>query len=150
MSAIDVIPAAREHRAFVLDSFRECLGDLTGPHVWNQQAHVVELERDSRGRGNIIVATPLGHPETYLGWAAECWGSLVFAYVPQRLRRLGIARQMAAALFAGGPVRLVYWTDAAEEIREHGFPLVHDWREFARRQRFAERTPRPQHTERAA
>ena len=149
--AVSIVPASgSDHRRFVLTSFRECLRDWCGPHVTNVRAHVDELERDWRGRGQVVIVTPIGHPETFLGWAASSAGALVFAYVPQGLRGFGFASQLVASLFDVAPVRLVYWTDAAEKICEHGFPIVHDWREFARRQRFAERTPGPQQTERAA
>jgi hypothetical protein len=142
-SGVSCVPAAREHFPFVLDSFRLSLADTA--HVYPVTPHVTMLERMIRGGlGRVVVATPRGHADTYLGWAAEEHGRLVFAYVPQlgHLRRLGIARQMLAELFSDGPVRLIYWTLAAERIRRHGFPIVHDWQEFSRRQRLAERVSR--------
>lgn len=150
--AVECVPAAREHWPFVLDSFRAQMkrAAVVGSAVGD---HVALLERDMRGLGRVIVATPIGHPESYLGWAAESFGSLVFAYVPRALRGFGFANAMVAELFRCGPIRLVYWTDTAEEIREHGFPLVHDWREFARRQQAAAGRPmriHHHHQERAA
>jgi hypothetical protein len=132
----------------VLKSFRRCLE--TVGHVESVSAHVDLLERRLRGGlGHVIIATPAGHPEYFLGWAAEEFGALVFAYVPGRLRGNGFFRQMVADLFGdGGPVRLVYWTDYAERIKRAGFPLEHDWQEFAaRQQRASRRSPRPQWNE---
>jgi hypothetical protein len=148
------LAAARpEHTHFILDSFRRSLADLAPVPAELVGAHVESVERGLRGGiGRVVVATPIGHPETFAGWAAEAFGSLLFAYVPLHLRGYGIAAHMAAQLFSTGPVRLVYWTETAEAIREHGFPLVHDWREYARRERAAERFAelRKHHTERAA
>ena len=137
-------PAGPQHLAFVADSFRHSLRQLS--HVSDVPQHVAMLARTFRGGiGRTVVATLPDHPDTFLGWAAALYGSLVFCYVPSHLRRLGIARQMVADLFgAGGPVRLVYWTETAERIARQGFPLVHDWREFARRSRAAERLRRRQ------
>ena len=135
------VMARPAHWPFVLDSFRKSLFSLA--HVSSPQAHVAGLERSLRGGlGRVIVATPAGHPDTFLGWAAAIDGALLFVYVPERLRRLGIARQMVADLFSAAPVRLVYWTDTAERIARGGFPVVHDWQEFARRSRAAERFTR--------
>lgn len=142
-SGIREVPAGSEHWPFVLDSFRGSLRTLA--HVSCVSAHVAALEHTLRGGlGQTIVATPAGHPEVFLGWAAALHGALLFAYVPERLRRLGIARQMMADLFDSAPIRLVYWTDTATRLAEHGFPLVHDWQEFARRSRAAEWAARRQ------
>jgi hypothetical protein len=142
--------ATREHAPFILDTFRKSVIDLGAMHPELASAHKLGVERDLRGRCRCIVASPIGHPETYLGWAAEAFGSLLFAYTGLWNRREGIGAQMVSALFTGGPVRLVYWTDTAAEIQEHGFPLVHDWREYARRERVAEQAleRRYQHRER--
>ena len=140
-AGIDEVAATPAHWPFVLDSFRKSLSALA--HVQSPRAHVAGLERSLRGGlGRVIVATPAGHPDTFLGWAAAIDGALLFVYVPERLRRLGIARQMVADLFSAAPVRLVYWTDTAERIARGGFPLIHDWQEFARRSRAAERFTR--------
>ena len=140
-AGIHETPATPVHWPFILDSFRKSLASLS--HVASPRAHTEGLERLLRGRlGSAVVATPAGHPDTYLGWAVAIDGALLFAYVPAGLRRLGIARQMVAELFTSGPVHLVYWTDTAERIQRAGFPLVHDWQEFARRSRAAERVAR--------
>ena len=136
-------PAGPQHLAFVANSFRHSLRELS--HVSDVPKHVTMLARTFRGGlGRTVVATLPGHPDTFLGWASALHGSLVFCYVPSHLRRLGIARQMVADLFGAGPIRLVYWTETAERIAHQGFPLVHDWREFARRSREVERTRRRQ------
>lgn len=153
LRGVHIYPATREHYPFVLDSFRCSLADLGGVASGLVDAHVGLLERQLRGGlTRAVVASPIGHPETLLGWASEAFGSLLFAYVIQDLRKRGFASELYASLFARGPVRLVYWTETAEAIREHGFPIVHDWREFARRERAAEKATvrRFQHfTERA-
>lgn len=131
-------PLRREHAGFILDSFRECLRGFV-PNPW---AHSSLLERDMRGGlGRFTVASPAGHPEYFLGWAAEREGALLFVYVPLNLRGKGIARQMVADLFPQptSRLRLVYWTDSAQRACEQGFPVVHDWRAFMHRQRSAER-----------
>ena len=130
--------AGRQHLGFVLDSFRECLRGF----VENPAAHSHRLERDMRGGlGRVIVATPAGHPEFFLGWAAVQDGALLFAYVPLNLRGRGIARQMVADLFPQptSPLHLVYWTDSAQRASERDFPIIHDWRAFMQRQRSARR-----------
>jgi len=140
---IDMVKADAGHVPFVLDSFRRSLSDAGGVPRGLIGDHAVAVRGQILGGlGRVIVATPKGHPETFLGWAAESCGAMVFAYVPMHLRALGIARHMAAALFDSGPVRLVYWTDTAEAIKDHGFPIVHDWREFQRRERAIEKAAR--------
>lgn len=137
-AGIHEVQVSRPHMGFVLDSFRECLrGFVTDP-----KAHATRLERDIRGGlGRFIVATPSGSPEFFLGWAAMMDGALLFAYVPMALRGRGVARQMVADLFATpvAPLRLVYWTDAAQRAQEQGFPIQQDWRAFRQREHAAER-----------
>lgn len=138
MIGVSDTSAGREHFGFILDSFRECLRGF----VADPGAHSEQLERDLRGGlGRVVVATPTGSPEFYLGWAAERDGTLLFAYVPLNLRGRGIARQMVADLFPApdSRMRLAYWTDSAQRASERGFPVVHDWRAFMARQRGAER-----------
>jgi hypothetical protein len=150
-----IIRATQAHESFVCKAFRESLVDLAGMSLDRARAHERALWSQIRsGITSAVVAVPIGHPETFIGWAAQSCGSLLFAYVPTDLRGSGTAGKMAAALFDRGPVRLVYWTDVAEAIREHGFPLVHDWREFRRRERLIDRAlawqARQTHNERAA
>ena len=137
--------ATRDHLGFVLDSFRECLRGF----VENPSAHSLRLERDMRGGlGRVIVATPAGDPDLFIGWAAVQDGALLFAYVPLALRGKGIARQMVADLFPIPPqeLQLVYWTDSAQRASERGFPITHDWRAFMSRQRSAGRYRREHYT----
>lgn len=151
---VSLVRAAPEHEAFICKALRESLIDLGAMPADRARQHKAALWTQIRGGiVSAIVATPLDHPETFIGWAAESCGSLLFAYVPTDNRRRGIAGKMVAALFSAGPVRLVYWTDVAEAVREAGFPLIHDWREFTRRERLVDRAVRWQarHTsERAA
>lgn len=135
--AIVAVDAGPEHAAFVRDSFRWGLEEAG---VADVRAHVEMLGRDIRGRlGRTLVAVPSGHPSTFLGWASKVGGSLLFVYVPHNLRGWGISRHLVSWLMpAGGPVPLVYWTGAAQRAHDRGFPLVHDWPEFRRRQRLIE------------
>lgn len=147
-AGIREVIAERQHVGFVLDSFRECLRGF----VENPAAHSQRLERDMRGGlGRVIVATPAGHPEFFLGWAAVQDGALLFAYVPLNLRGRGIAGQMVADLFPCpvSPLRLVYWTDSAQRALERGYPIAHDWRAYRARQQSAGRFQRvhPNHLE---
>jgi len=132
-------PATRDHRGFVLRSFASTLADASALPRSHVERHVGMLNRLMCGNGNVLVATHAQDPQAFLGWAAEDDGRLVFAYVPHRLRRLGIARHLVSALFQRGPLRLVYWTHYAQQAQDHGFPVIQDWREYARRERLAVR-----------
>lgn len=139
-SGIRVVPATMAHAPFVLDSFRREIpstGEIQRSLVWY---HVTALESVLRGGlGRVVVAHPIGFPDTYVGWAAENCGSLIFAYVPSNLRGFGLARQIVSTLFDSAPIGLVYWTRTAERVKRSGFPIDRDWRTFVRMCKFAEK-----------
>jgi|WetSurMetagenome_2_1015567.scaffolds.fasta_scaffold442631_2 hypothetical protein len=141
-----IVVASMEHAPFILDSFAESVRAFGALPAGLVPHHTASIRRALQGRlGRFVVATPIGHPETFLGWAAIDCDSILFAYVPQILREQGIASHMISHLIRTGPVRLVYWTKYADDIKRRGFPIEHDWHEFSRRERAAERSLRWNH-----
>lgn len=132
-----------KHAGFVFASFTKSLRDFGTVGALYLRQHVYQLERELRGGlGATVVASPIGEPDTMLGWAHADCGSLVYAYTIADCRKWGIGSVMAGGLFSGGPVPVVYWTVLAQEIADHGFPVIHDFDEYVRRERAAQRATR--------
>ena len=130
-----------KHAGFVKSSFGRSLRDLgTVPPLYIRQ-HVYQLDRSLRsGLGVTVVATPIIDPDTLLGWAHYDAGSLIYAYTIADCRRFGVASTLAGAFYTDGKVPVVYWTVLAQDVRDHGYPIEHDFDEFMRRSKLAEKS----------
>lgn len=126
---VSVIPAGASSRPWILEIFRDKLRDLEGAR--EAQAH-----REALGRlmcsslGRVVLAVPTGYNDDFCGWAASIEGLLVFAYVRDDLRCGGIGGKMITALGIPRPVGIAYWTDEAQQVQDHGFPLAYSQRAY--------------------
>lgn len=130
-ACIEVLPAPRTARGFILSTFADSLQSNATQDV---RGAVHGLERlINGGLGGITVARARGASEELLGWAAVDCGVLVYAYVIRDARRLGIGAHIVASVLDSVPVRLRHWSRHATAIAEHGWPLIYSPVEHHRR-----------------
>lgn len=135
LSSVEVVPFLPAHAPWVLATFWRQLLRAEGVDADQAMQYADALARALRGPARVYVATPRGYTDDAVGWAAGVGGAVVFAYVRRDFRRHGIATQLAGCLTERPPVRLAFWTDAADAIQVHGFPVeydIHAFREFLR------------------
>lgn len=81
------------------------------------------------GIGNAVVAVPManGYESEFAGWAAAIDGHVVAVYVRTQFRRQGVGSMLLTEITSGSaPIRLGYWSDDAQSVADHGFPIEHD------------------------
>jgi GNAT superfamily N-acetyltransferase len=75
-----------------------------------------------------VVAVPVarGYESEFAGWAAAIDGHVVAVYVRTQFRRQGVGSMLLTALTDFAPIRVGYWSDDAQSVADHGFPIEHD------------------------
>ena len=129
-SHMDYLPATPESWAWIDDTFGWRLREMTcGPR--DVGAQVAALHRVLfTGAGTALVSSPIGYPDEWTGWAVGLGGSLVFAYVREEFRKQGIGHRLIVRSTQGQPVHVAYWTEDAEEMQAHGYPIAYDIRAY--------------------
>jgi hypothetical protein len=142
LPSVDVVAALPAHLPWVFATFREQAAHL--PLGSRHEAHELAcaLLRVARGPGLCAVAIPQGYPNEPLGWAVTLGRAVLFAYVRAPLRMHGIGVQMISELVKPLPVRVAMWTDDAEAIQQHGFPIEYDIHAFRALCTYVRREPR--------
>jgi hypothetical protein len=119
---VSIIPACADSRPWILSVFRDKVRTLEG-------AREAQSHREALGRlmcstlGRVVVAVPTGYTGDFCGWAASIGGMLVFAYVRDDLRANGIGNKLIVSLGVARPVGVAYWTEEAQQVHDHGYPL---------------------------
>lgn len=144
LSTVDVVAALPSHLPWVFATFREQAARL--PLGSRHEAHELAcaLLRIVRGPGLCAVAIPQGYANEPLGWAVSLDRAVLFAYVRAPLRQHGIGLQLVSELVKPMPVRVALWTDEAEAIQRHGFPIEYDIHAFRALCTYVRREPRRQ------
>lgn len=152
LESVEVIPATALHMPWIFSTFR-CQAQRPASMLGHDEASRLAdaLMRVMRGPGRAVVAVPRGYDDAPVGWSVGIGASALFAYVREPLRRHGIANALVGCLTPSPPVRLAMWTDEAEAIQRHGYPVeydIHAFRELCSYVRPASRGKH--HNERAA
>ena len=150
LSVVEIIPFQAGHAPWVLSTFWRQLRHAEGVDAKQAFQYADALARALRGPARAYVATPRGYADDPIGWAASVGGAVVFAYVRQDFRRHGIAIQLVGCLTAHPPVRLAFWTDDADAIQIHGFPVEYDIHAFREFLRYVRRNSHRSHTRKEA
>ena len=72
---------------------------------------------------SAVVASLVGQPDAWLGWAAVLDGRILFAYVRAEFRCNGIGLELAGSLTERVPLEVAYWTDDVQGMADHGIPV---------------------------
>lgn len=123
LAHVEVLPAGPQSWPWMLDCFRDQIGRIDGGPAQLASMQTAALARILRsGVGTAVIVAPKGSTEE-MGWAVAVNGSLLFLYVRAVFRRQGIGAHLACAITTGAPIGIAYWTQEAEAIAAHGFPL---------------------------
>lgn len=97
------------------------LGAMTGARVKDWRAVVLERMSSDLRRNAVAVACDAEDEDRLYGWACGSPGKLVYVYVRDTRRRMGIASELVAAVCGERPKRCTWLTPGAQLIAlRHG------------------------------